>query len=358
MQTQILTGDSLAVKRWSDKVFLEYLDRLVLKQFMGTDENACIQVTEDLAKDKGDAITFPLLMALASEGVQDEAVMEGNEEALQFFPFQITMHQYKNAVRLAGSLTRRRTAFEIKDQARPALTTWLSQKVERMIFDDFHSVNGVLYSAATSAQLNAFLAANTDRFLFGSATANLNSSSYSSSLATIDSTNDILTTNQISLAKRMAQLASPKVRPIKLENGEEWFVMFVHPYAARDLKNTTAWQEAQKLGQPRGSDNPIFTGALGTWDGVILKETPKCPLLAGVGTGSINVVGGFLCGAQAHCIGHGGYDGGEKIVITEKEFDYGEQWGAQIKTLLAHGKAIFNGKQNGVVTVYSSGLPD
>ncbi len=52
----------------------------------------------------------------------------------------------------------------------------------------------------------------------------------------------------------------------------EFFLLVVGSNGARQLKEDPLWIEAQKMAQKRGSDNPIFTGAMGEWDGVIVFE--------------------------------------------------------------------------------------
>lgn len=48
--------------------------------------------------------------------------------------------------------------------------------------------------------------------------------------------------------------------------------MLVGTWAARDLKADPIWQAAQQNAAIRGSKNPIFTGALGEYDGGVLYE--------------------------------------------------------------------------------------
>lgn len=356
--TEIATGHALAYKQQNDRAFIEYVDKLILAPFMGTSSEHVIVVVEDLMKKKGDAVTIPLSEALDGSAVTGEGAMEGNEEAMVFYGHTMNLEQYKNAVVLNGSMTERRTAFEIRDLARPALTTWKAQLVEDQMFAAFASIDGTVYASATEGNKDTWTANNSDRVLFGAATANNSGNDHSASLSNVDSTNDIMSTDIISLGKRLAELANPKIRPIKIEGGEEWYVLFMHPYAARDLKNGSAWQQAQREAQMRAGSNPIFTGALGAWDGVILKESPKSLLLSGVGASSIDVAQNYLCGAQALGMAQGGYSDGSKVVLTEKLFDYDEKYGVQIKSTFAAEKLVFNNKQHGVVTVYTAGVAD
>lgn len=362
-QTSIGTGvniGDLAVQKFNDMAFREYVQKLVLKPYMGTDSESMIHVEENLAKTQGDAIIFSLAKALTNSAVLGESTMEGNEEAQNFYSQRVVLEQYKNAVLIGGSMTIRRSPFDIKMEAKAALTTWLAQQVENKAFDRLSAIGSVSYGAATSTQANAWLVANADRILFGASVSNASSNVYATALLNIDTTADLLSTSQISLAKRMAQLASPIIRPIRIENGEEYYVMFVHPLCARDLKNSSAWQQAQREAQLRGFDNPIFTGMLGMWDGVILKETPKILKVVGVGATTSDVAQNLLCGAQSLLMGQGGYvdEAGAKVVMTDKLFDYDDKPGCQIKTTYGLEKAQFNGKSHGVVSVWSSASND
>lgn len=360
MESGIDSSNELRVRQYDDKTFVEYTDKLVLAPYMGTDTEAVIQVKENLMKSKGDQDTFALRVALSGEGLEGDSVLEGNEEEMEFHDYSVTLNQYKNAVKSKGQLSERRTAFDLKDEARPALADWAAQKTENLFFRDLATINGVAYGTATEVQKDAWTASNADRVLFGNAKSNNSSNDHSASLLNIDSTNDILGTNVLTLARRMAQLASPKIRPIRLENGEEVYVMFAHPYAVRDLKATDAWKQAQQYAMPRGSDNPIFSGAVGKYDGVIVVETPKCLVIPGVGAGTIDVCANFLCGAQAAVVEYGGFlrRPGSKMLVEEELFDYKSQWGVALFMMMGHGKTIFNSKQHGVITVYTAAVAD
>lgn len=358
-ETSISTSHAITAEQFNDYAFREYVDKLVLKPYMGMSSESVIQVQERLGKQKGDAITFNLAKALSGAGVTSGSTMEGSEEAMSFYGHRILLEEYRNAVLDDGTLSRQRSPFELQEEFRPALTTWMAQKLENKMFEALASISGTVYASASTGDKNTWNSNNSDRVLFGAAVSNY-SATHATALGTIDTSNDQLTTAQISLAKRLAQLASPKIRPVKIENGEEYYVMFVHNYCARDLKNSDAWQNAQKYARERGLDNPIFTGMLGVWDGVILKETPKCKIITGVGASSADVAINYLCGAQAllYCQSSYPEHGGAKVVLTEKRFDYDVKQGMQIKSLWAHAKAEFNSKQHGVVSVFSSAVAD
>jgi len=358
----INTTDAITAEQFMDSVFREYRDKLVTRPYMGLTSEFPIQVNQELAKVKGDAITFNLAGALTGGGVTGTSTLEGNEEAQSYYAHRVVVNQKRNAVRIPW-MAEQRAPFALMQEAKPALTTWLAQTVEDDIFTALSTINGVTYGSASEAQKDAWAADNADRVLYGAAVSNNSSNDNSASLANVDGTNDILNVEQISLAKRLATLASPKIRPIRIQNGEEFFVLFAHPYCIRDLKNSSAWQAAQRDAMPRGTDNPIFTGMAGIWDGVIIKETPKVLLLSGVGAASINVAMNSLCGAQALLFAQGGTPKGFVTDLVEEEFDYGDKTGVAIRSIYGIEKARFqtnatNACQHGVVSVFSAAVAD
>lgn len=372
----ISTSHAITKEQFMDSAFREYRDKLVLKPYMGLTSEFVIQVNQELAKQNaGDAITFNLAGALTGAGVTGASTLEGNEESQTMYGHRVTIDQYRNAVRIPW-MSEQRAPFSMMNEAKPALTTWLAQKVEDMCFAAMSTVGTgtssyVAYGAATETQKDQWSDDNEDRILYGAAVANLDGAGglgtggndNSDSLANVDGTTDILNLEQISLAKRLAQLCNPKIRPIRIENGEEYFVLFAHPYCIRDLKNTSGWQAAQRDAMPRGTDNPLFTGMAGIWDGVIIKESPKVLLLSGVGASSINVAMNSLCGAQSLLFAQGGTPGGFVTDMVEEQFDYGDKNGVAIRSTYGIEKARFkinatNACQHGIVTVFSAAVAD
>lgn len=369
-QTNITSASAVAAKRYLDKVFQQYRDKLVLRPYMGTSSEFPIQVSQDLVARAGDAVTFNLAGALTGGGVIGNSSLEGNEEAQEYFGQRVTVDQVRNGV-LIPWMSEQRTEFSLYDEAKPNLTTWLAQKVENDAFIALSTVNGVVYGSASEAQKDQWSDDNEDRILYGSAVANTvqtggggtGGNDNSASLLNVDGTNDTFTVEQISLIKRRAQLCDPKIRPIRIENGEEYYVIFAHPLCVRDLKNSAAWQQAQREAMPRASDNPIFTGMAGMWDGVIIKESPKVLLLAGVGASSIDVAMNSLCGAQALLFAQAGTPSGNVVDLVEEEFDYGDKQGVAIRSVYGINKAVFkinetNACQHGVATLFSAAVAD
>src|SRR5262249_46953719 len=134
----------------------------------------------------------------------------------------------------------------------------------------------ISYGAASAAQRNTWLVNNSDRVLFGASKSN-NTGVYATSLTNIDNTADKMNAAQLTLAKRIARTASPKIRPIRVSGDEEWYVVFVPSMVFRDLMLDTAIINSLQYAWNRGSDNPLFTAGDILYDGLIIREIPELP---------------------------------------------------------------------------------
>ncbi|WP_084264760.1 N4-gp56 family major capsid protein [Sneathiella glossodoripedis] len=356
--TTVATG--LTVQQWDSKFFKEYLSQNRFKPFMGTSENSIIQVKDDLTKKNGDSITFALVNKLAGDGVTGSNTLEGNEEDMASRSHKLTVEQIRHAVRVA-STDEQFSAIPLRDAAKSVLKDWMMEKTRDDIIAAFGSINGVAYASATETQKDAWLVDNADRVLFGAAKSNNSSNDHSASLANIDSTNDKLTPEAISLMKRMALQANPKIRPIRTTEDERWFVLFANSYCFRDLKENATMTQAQREALARGAKNKLFTGGDLMWDGVIIKEIEDIGVLSGVGASSIDVAPNYFCGAQALGIGWA-----KRTFTKDKDFDYGDKKGVAVGEFRGIEKLTFGSgdgdtddlKDHGVLTGFFSAVAD
>jgi N4-gp56 family major capsid protein len=123
---------------------------------------------------------------------------------------------------------------------------------------------------------------------------------------------------------------------------------FLHDYQVTDLRINTStgqWLDIQKSAMTGGqiSDNPILTGALGEYNGVLLyrwNRIPVAPSSAVAGAG--NVRRAVLCGAQAIMLAFGQDNSESKFTWVEKLFDYDNRFGVAAGTIFGMKKTIFN----------------
>lgn len=366
-------------QRWISQYFAEYVRTAKFAPYMGRSSNDIIVVKYELQEEAGKTINIPLITRLKGNGVTGSQILDGNEEELGNFNFPITVDWRRNGVRVPKS-TSYKTEIDLFNAGRDMLKTWEGEKFRDDIIQAFYSVQnaatdttninfgnisldtvggGYCYQVAdyiaTAANKNAWLTLNSDRVLFGNQRANASSNVFATALATVDSTNDKLIPSTVELAKRMAKQADPHIRPFKTKNGAEFFVCFCNSRCFRDLKNDTTMAQVNRDARPRDvATNPLFQDGDLIKDSIIYREIEEIPSIIGQGNGGIDVAANFLCGAQAIGVAWGQ----EPTPKTDNLKDYGFRPGVAIEELLGVKKVFFNGKQQGVVTIFASATAD
>lgn len=360
-ETAVPTG--LTVQQWDSDYFTEYLNSNWFKKFMSTGSNNAIQIKEDLTKKPGDSVTFTLINKLQGDAKDSTQDLEGSEEDLTMRSHKVTVREYSHAVKFA-KFEAQKTAIALRQAHKDALMDWNMELDRDNIIEQLGSINGKLYTAASEAEKDAWLADNADRVLFGKEKANNQSNDHSASLATLDTTNDKLTPDALSLMKRMAKQASPKVRPIRPKNsigGSDGYILLVGTECTRDLAANATFTQANREARNRGTDNPLFTGADYIWDNLAIYEIEDLPSLGAVGASSAIVRPVYLLGAQAL-----GMAWAMRPETVEDEFDYKRKIGIAIKQWYKVEKLRFGSgtsdtsdlKDHGVVTGYFAAAAD
>lgn len=355
---------NLIQQQWRDQFFAEYVRENRFKRYMGADENAVIQVLEDLTKKSGDGITVPLVSKIAGAGVTGNGRLAGSEARLGNYGHKINIDTHRNGV-LVTVHEEQFTDIDLFNAAKSMLKLWALEHTRDKIITALGAIatadgGNTAYASASEANKDTWLTNNADRVLFGAAKSNASSNDHSTSLANVDNTSDKLTPETISLAKRMAKTASPIIRPIRVNEDEEWYVMFAASQSFRDLKanstmtqaNREAWQRYS--GGMDGGSNPLFRDGDLVWDGVIVREVPEISVITGVGASSIDVAPNYLCGAQAVGVAYAM----RPKPVRKVEDDYGFEKGAGIHMMYGVEKLFFNTKQHGVLTLYTAGVAD
>ena len=298
---------NLVEKAWAKETWTAALNNIFFAKFMGTSPENIIQLNEQLTKQAGDSITFKLLMKLKGAGVIGDNTLEGNEEAMQYRDFTVSIDQIRNAVRIAGKMEEQKTSTNMRKDAKTALSNWLTEYID-----------GQFFTKLTASP-------TPDRVVYaGSNTAE----------NTITET-DIFNTDLIGKAKRIAMTdTNAKIRPVSVK-GKKYYVMIIDPWQARDLRKDEKWLQAQQHANLRGEDNPIFTGALGIYEGVVIHENEQVPRTT-TGATSTKVGHALFLGAQAGVLA-----AGTEPTWQEDDFDYHNQKGFAIGRIMGIAKAQY-----------------
>lgn len=370
---------ALRVKQWDDNYFTEYIRGNRLARYMGTDENSIVQVREQLTKKKGDTIYFELVNKLHGQGKKNNATLQGFEEDLSQRSWPLTVNLYRHGV-VTAEYEEQVTAISLREAGKAALMSWSMEHTRDKFLGALGSKDAVLagagqstgpdtylgnssaFQTANATALNTWVTNNKDRVLFGAANGNWNAT-FATALLTVDATADKLTSSAVSVMKRLAKSSTPKIRPIKVNGDEEWYVMFAGSEAFRDLKLDTNIIQSRQYALDRGLDNPLFTDGDIYWDGVIVREIPELSQnkWLGLGTGPIDVGEVYLCGAQAL-----GYALAQRWNTRTQDTDYETKHGIAVQQIYEVGKVRFGTgaddtttpKDNGIVTGFFSAVGD
>lgn len=287
-------------------------------------------------------------MQLTGDGVSGDGTLEGNEEALTTYTDAIYIDQLRHAVRSAGRMSEQRVPFSVREEARMGLQDWTAARMDTAFFNQISGNTGQADTRYTGSQV--CLTPSSNNLVFGGgATAE-------ASLSATTTMKFSLTLIDVCVEK--AKTLSPMIRPVRLK-GEEYYVMFLHPYQVTDLRIASAaagsWYDIQKAAITGGqvTGNPIFTGALGVYNNVVLHTATRVPAVVSTGT---TVYRSIFCGAQAAAIAYGKEQGGERFDWVEEVFDYGNQLGVSAGTIWGLKKLQFNSQDFGtiVATTYAA----
>jgi N4-gp56 family major capsid protein len=358
-----VVGTGLRVQQWDSKFFTEYLTENRYFPGMGTGANAAIEIREDITKKPGDSITFALVNRLKQTAVLGSAMMEGNEEDMSTRSFRLYIDKRRNAVRIP-EMEQIKSAIDLRDAARATLKDWSLKDTEAMITEAFGAISGVPFLTATAAQRNAWITANADRVQIGKLKSNY-STVFNTAMGNIDNTDDKLTPEAVSLMKRIAIEADPKIAPIRVEErgAKRWYVMYAAARPFRDLKINATIVQAQREVTLAEQNNKLFEGGDIVWDGVIVKEVPDIATVPVSTVGNaIAIAPVYLCGAQAIGVAYA-----KRWHSITKTFDYGDKYGVAMESIMGVRKIEFGTspfgdtttlKDNGVVTGWFAAVAD
>lgn len=346
----------LNVTTWLRKFYTEYIRDAGFGPYTGKTENAPIQLRTDLEGKGGNKVVIPFIHRATNSGVTGDNTLEGNEVALDADGHEITCDQLRNAVAV-GKHEQTKSDIDLLQAGETVMKNWAQEKFDEAIIEAAQSPNvdgSTAYASTAAADRNAWVTANVDRVLFGAAKSNY-SAVHATGLLNVDAAGDVLTPGMVSLAKRMAAQASPRIKPIKVNNQGEFYVLIVPTYAFRDLKNNSTMSSALSSAMERGRDNPLWTDGDLYWDGVIIHRADAIPTIAGAGAAGIDVASCFLWGAQAI-----GVAWKTMTHVVKNTSDYGNLNGIGIAEDRGIDKLMESatGKQHGQLTLYCANVAD
>lgn len=329
---------------WARDVWSAARDLMFIKKFVGDGDGAMVQRITELTKDeKGERCIMHLVADLVDDGVVGDSEREGNEEEMKSYNQTIEIDLLSHGVKNKGKMAEQKTVIEFRKTGKNRLAYWLGNRVDQL---SILTLSGISYastndgrtrtsSAFTQLAFSAQVAApSSKRGLMWSAGA-LAPSVTGSILAT-----DVLTYK--AMVKLKAYAEEHYIRPL-MAGGKEHYVFLTRPSSFAQLKQDADFQRAVTTALDRSKENPWFTGAVVTIDGLVIHTHRLVYNTTGAASaskwGSGGLVDGtrsLLCGAQA--LGMADLGAPEWV---EKLFDYDSKKGINVDKMFGLLKPKF-----------------
>lgn len=295
--TGIVLMDVSIPEVWSADVLVEGEKQQFWYQFEGPQGSGMPVIRkDDLTKMAGDVVHLITLSNLTGAGVTGESTLTASEEAMAVGEVQVTISRIRHAVRFTRDAIQR-SILDCRNAAKGRLAYWLADKLDNAMF-----------TIATTG--------NTYDIYGGDA----------STVGTATGTDDKMSADVVSRAR--VELETNLALPIRVEGGEEYYILVMHTYDRYALKKDTTYNSARENAGERGRNNPIFTGALGIFDGMILHSSKNVP---NDGTNSKCVAFGGEAFARAY---------GQYPDWVEEWFDYKNKLGIATSVVYGDKRAV------------------
>ena len=349
--TSFGVNDAMAVKLWSKNLAAAERDTLDIAPLMGDDANSIIQMKTETKKGAGDKVTFGLRTRLTGEGKTEGETAEGNGESLSIYSDAVDINALGHVVgvRSENTIDQQRVPFDLRMEAKDGLGEWWA---DRMSVSFFNQVCGNTAQTNTKyTGLQATVAPTSSRRIFaGTATTDQGLTS-----------SDVFTPDLIDQAVEVAKVGDNMVRPIRI-GGQPKYVCYLHPYQVTSLRTNSAsgqWLDIQKAALAGGAStkSPIYTGALGEYNSVILRSSQDVPLGCNSSTPTTAVSStrrAVLLGAQAAVCAYGrqgGQSADTRYRWNEELLDHKRKLEVSAWSIMGLKKAVFNSADFGTVVI-------
>lgn len=357
---------------WSRRTWAAARDKMFLKNIAGVGDNNPIHMVKELTKtEKGLECIFPLVADLVEDGNVGDGEREGHEEEMQSYWETIKVDLLNHGIRNKGKLADQATVLNVREMGRDRLSYWLANRVDQLAIltlsgiDYAQNLDGSLRPAKSKLKNLSF---------------NSDVRAYSSKRSlTFNGTNLLVagdsgfgttavTTAYVPKYKMIvdagAYARTHRIKPL-LSGGKEYYLMLVHPLTYAMLKMDDKFQNALVNAAQRGDNNPWFTGADVTVDGMIIKQHVLAYNTLGATTGTSGNAGaaGYKWGADANINGSRSIVMGAQALAmadlnigdwTEKLFQYDSVWGINVDKMFGFLRPEFYSIYDGSVQDFGS----
>lgn len=300
-QTQIPFGSPLARKVFGAAVFSEtcrrptFMNRLTgpaptissetaKMERMVTDPNyPCMRIT-DLAKSRGDTVSVDMFNILTGKPVVGDKNLSGKMMSLKASSQDIRIDQIRGGVDPGGRMTQQRTVHDLRAAARSNMVGWWNRFLDQWRFVALGGDRGSMITQDWVIPLASdpdFL----DIMVNAPSCPTYNRQFYANNAASLDAldTTDVISLSDIDRLRALIDDSDIPLQPIILPDDpggmdDNLYVLIISSRQWRDLQTATgptAWRTFVSNARERASSNPLFTGEIGMWNGILVKKTSR-----------------------------------------------------------------------------------
>ena len=305
---------------YAKDIIHEAIKEAYVSKYMGPGINNVFQERSEIHKQKGDKMMFDLLIEFSASPRTGHDERTGNEEKMTMYTDDVlldsTWHGFVKYGRLDDEYSVKNMLSEAKQMNKQYFQNLLNEYCTKWLCGN--TSLGWPESVAAHA---------TSRIKFG---GNATISTWTAGTSDI-ATGDYMGAREVSYIKYHTIQADPKFKPLNVEGGNYW-VLFAHPRQIFSLKQDSTFQNAQRDAFPRASTNPLFTGAVGMWDGVIISSNEH--ILTGNSNTEARAV---LAGQQAAMVAMG-----PAPLATEEHTNHMDRHAVGIEWVWGIKRSVFN----------------
>ena len=357
MRTFIGVNDPQAVKKWSSLMAVAInKSSYWAKKFIGEgkDSRLPIQRIDDLEKGASDEVTVDLLMPMNMEPLIGDQTLDGKEQPLKYFTDRLRIDQVRGGADLGSRMSKKRTLRNLRSDAKRTHTDWWKRLMDELYFIYLSGSRGTQGGYVWSANnpifgVNALTAPDAMHQMYGGAATS------AASITTADSMSLRLIDKAVAKAETMGGDGSDELSmiPISIEGGDHYTAL-MHTWQADSLRQETGtggWLDIQKAAAAaEGAKNPIFTGAMGMHNDVILHKHRNVVRFNNYGAGgNLPAARALFLGSQAALVAYGDNESGTRYRWTEESKDHGNSVAIGTHAILGVKKATYKSKDGQAV---------
>lgn len=345
------TGDPRTPLQHQREIFKEYILSCFFKELVGkrgSGKPIIIDEAQFGGRGAGDTARFHFVPQVYGEGIEGQnASITGNEDVIEEFSMDIRVDQIAKAFKSKGKVTKLRTIIPLRDEFKTQLSNWFRWRTELDMVSALtgYTTDGVTKLEGAARDSTPLVVGEGRCFRPDYASSKFTTvevseaNSTNAALLSAFAAGDIMNTEILDNLQNLAKTAGKyPMKPIRLKDGNEYYMLVLHPKAAVQLRQDARWEKralATYNGAKTLESDPIATGAMGVWEKIIVKEADH---ISTATNGTLTIARNLLLGADAALMAYA-----QTLDYNEDMHDYKRIFGVAADEIRGFKKLQFDG---------------